>query len=444
MKRSNAYLLYAISLTVALAASPALAGSKKGFSLNRSSMSQSSVSRSLAPRVSTGNNLIKSNQINSMKLNTGALSGRTLSARQLNSNVKNLGQFNTSTQTGVPTNGLTRSKIGKFDPSKFTPVVNGTTGNVGTGRGGSLGPIFDAGKPLVTTPIIDKLGPIVGGRRGGVFDPGQVFNPDKPILDPGIGGGRGPLVDVGGIGDPGNPPVLDPGAGNGGPNPSPDDPVGPGAGGGNPPADPQQPPCPPNNPPCPPHCDPPYCGGGNWGFPFPFPVPYPVGGGGGYYGGCTTVVDNYVPVTTVAAGIPAVGQTVQPIDLEVLEVRQLDRGDSAKQLGAAYRVWLRNKSGVAVTTSFNVGLIASIGRVPSTDSTFVMQRAEKIDAGQTLAVDIRLPAKAYSMAQNADGQPVGFAFLTAVVDTHSEVEQADRQNDVTTLNRGDIAMVAQQ
>ena len=183
------------------------------------------------------------------------------------------------------------------------------------------------------------------------------------------------------------------------------------------------------------------CGGG-WGYPFPFP--FPSGGFGGGFCGTTTVVQPAYPVGQELAGAPIADEQLAAgtLDLELLEVRQLDRGDAAKQLGPAYRLMLRNRTGEAIGSPFNVALAASIGREPTADSAFAVQRIEGLQAGQTLTVELRLPAKAYAMGQNADGQSVPFAYLTAVVDSHQELPESDRENDYMVLERGAIVMVA--
>jgi hypothetical protein len=168
----------------------------------------------------------------------------------------------------------------------------------------------------------------------------------------------------------------------------------------------------------------------------PFPVPYPVpvwGGGGGYYGG-TTVIQ---PVPQAAI------QPAEPIDLELLEVRQLDRGDVANNIGPAFRVTLRDKSGEMVRQAFDVALAASIGRQPTADAAFATARVKGLQAGQTLAIELRMPAKALNIGLNADGQPVPFSWLTAVVDNNQEVQEATRDNNFVVLNRGEIVMMVQ-
>ena len=202
-----------------------------------------------------------------------------------------------------------------------------------------------------------------------------------------------------------------------------------------------------------------YCGG--WPFFYPYPWWSNCGWGGcyngygnGYCGGYYSTMPVYTPVTssvtqtvyetpapqpeTTAVMPTAAGSAT--VDLELVEVRQLDRGTADS--GPAFRVTLRNKSGQAVTTSFHVALAATVGRQPSADGAFVAEVVAGIEAGQPVSVDVRLPAKALNLGQNADGQPVPYTWLTAVVDSHQELEQVTRENDFATLNRAKIVMVA--
>jgi hypothetical protein len=169
--------------------------------------------------------------------------------------------------------------------------------------------------------------------------------------------------------------------------------------------------------------------------------PFPVGGGyGGGYCPPTTVVQ---PVyTTVQPAVVEAPQVAATLDLELVEVRQLDRGSAAKQLGPAFRITLRNKSGAAVSQQFNVALAASLGRQASAESAFAVVRVGGLEAGQPLVVDVRLPIKAMSLGKNADGQSVPYAFLTAVADSHMELSTDERDDDAMVLARAEIVMVA--
>ncbi len=425
MKRSTYYVFATLGLLVALSATPAMADSKGKLKHN-----------------SGGSNLSRSLKSNSMKLNqsqpkkfSSSNAARLSQAQKLQSSgnlPKNLGKFNQNkvgnvltapVQVAPRTNGLPSNinagKLGNVLKSPSNPGV-GTVGSPITGKLKDGTVLQNNGKfPDIAKGIgVQKRRPIINSGQIGVIDPskGPVFDPSqRPVFNP-----------------PGNPPA-DPG------NP-PADPGNPPADPGNPPADPGNPPADPGNPPADPG-NPPHCGGG-WGF--PVPIPFPVWCGGNYYGGyCppTTVVQ---PVYTQVTQAAAVEPVVQAIDLELIEVRQLDRGDLASDQGPAYRVLVRNKTGDAVNQPFTVALAASIGRVPAADSAFAAARVNGMQAGQTVTVDVRLPAAAYKLGLNADGQPVPFTWLTAVADSHMEVEQVDRENDFVTMNRSGIAMVAQQ
>ncbi len=195
---------------------------------------------------------------------------------------------------------------------------------------------------------------------------------------------------------------------------------------------------------CKPNCNPWPCG--NWGgcYPYPYPYPYPIWGGyNGGFCGTTVVQPVYSPVVQTAAVQPTTTVAAKTIDLELVDVRQLDRGDLAKDQGPAYRVTLRNRTGEAIAKAFNVGLAASIGRQLTPEAAFAATRVEGLQANQMLTVEVRLPAKALNLGANADGQPVPFSFLTAVADSHQELELANREDDFTTLGRSEIVMVAQ-
>ncbi|MEX2114976.1 MAG: hypothetical protein WD845_17415 [Pirellulales bacterium] len=438
MKRSSCYLFTTLGLLVALSASPALAGSKGNFKLNSGG---SNPSRSLntnamkmnqsQPKPTFSSNAARFTQVQKLQ------AGGNLTKKLGKSSQTKIGNVLTTPIQAAPRgnrlpNGINTSKLGNVLQS------SGQLGKVGTVGSPILGKFKDRvilqenGKfaDAIKDGVL-KRGPILGAGGIGVLDPsnGPIFDPDRgPIFDP-----PGDVADPGNGNPPADPgngdPPADPGDGN-----PPADP-----GNGDPPADPGQQP-----PDCPPHCppiNPPHCGG--WGFPIPFPAWC-----GGYYGGynggycaTTTVVQPVYSQVTQAAAVEPVAQA---IDLELIEVRQLDRGDLASDQGPAYRITLRNKSGDAVTVPFTVALAASIGRAPAADSAFAATRVNGLQAGQTLSVEVRLPGSAYKLGLNADGQPVPFTWLTAVADSHMEVEQVDRQNDFATMNRSEIVMVAQQ
>ncbi|HTQ37940.1 MAG TPA: hypothetical protein VMJ32_02870 [Pirellulales bacterium] len=122
----------------------------------------------------------------------------------------------------------------------------------------------------------------------------------------------------------------------------------------------------------------------------------------------------------------------QGYDLQLLAVRTLDSGDPDQQLGPAFRVWFRNNSEVAINHPFNVLILAARDAQPTADLPQAGVRVNSIDAGQTLAVDIRLPVDA--------NQP-GFPMLHVLVDSHREIAEVNEDNNGLVINRADILPV---
>ncbi len=465
MKRSAHYLLATLALFAALSASPAQAGGKGKFNLSSGGMNQSRSLSSNAMKLNVSPKpLISSNAArftSKSKLQVG---------NNLSSNVGTFSQHNVGNLLNTPVKIAPRANRlpNGFNTKNLGTVIQAGNTGVGTPLSPAFGKFKDRvklqGNGTISDAVKDgvlKRKPIINAGDLGVFEPGK-----GPIFDP----GKGPIFDppIGPIGDPGNgkppldphippigpldphiPPIgpLDPNIPPIGPLDPNIPPIDPGNGNGNPPADPGNPPADPGNPPadpdCPGHCPPNNNCGGGWGFPIPFPTwcgGYYGGYNGGYCGTTTVVQPVYTQVTPAAVVQP----TVQAIDLELVEVRQLDRGDLASGQRPAFRVTVRNKTGEVVPVPFTVALAASIGRVPAADSAFAASRVNGLQAGQSLAVDVRLPATAFKLGVNADGQPVAYTWLTAVVDSHMEVEQADRQNDLATMNRSEVVMVALQ
>jgi hypothetical protein len=432
MKRTMTTIAASVSLALAFATTPALAGKgnnnfKSGGSNRSLKINSGSKMRMSQPKLQS------TSKFSGNKFSSNKLTAPKQSPTKFSGNNK-LGRVVKTTPVFNPSKGT--SPIGKLNPGKLNPgkVVTPFPGKSSINPGKVVTPFpgkfpgkspIDPGmaSPFPGTKPLPGKGPFPGGK------PPVVVNPKPPVGSkpfPPIGPKPLPPIVVNPkppVGPKPLPPI--------GPKPLPPIVVNP-----KPPVNPNpQPPvdpCPPYNPPC----DPPFCGGGN-GFPFPFPVPYPTGG----Y--CPTPIVQ--PVYTQVAPVSYQAEApvaVEGVDLELVEVRQIDRGDVAQQLGPAYRITLRNRTGAAVAQQFNVALAGSIGREVTADSAMNLVRVEGLEAGQSLTVDLRLPATAYNMGLNADGQPVPFTWLTAMVDTHQEVEQTDRDNDYTVLNRREIVMAA--
>ena len=120
---------------------------------------------------------------------------------------------------------------------------------------------------------------------------------------------------------------------------------------------------------------------------------------------------------------------VQGLDLQLLAVRTIDSGDPGQQLGPALRVWLRNNSPVTINHPFNVLALAARDAQPTADLPQAGVRIDSIEAGQTLAVDIRLPVEA--------NQP-GFPMFHVLVDSHREIPEVDETNNGLVINRAEV------
>lgn len=151
------------------------------------------------------------------------------------------------------------------------------------------------------------------------------------------------------------------------------------------------------------------------------------------------------PLPVVACGtwvdVPEVQLEPQALDLQVLAVRFVDPGHPEESIGPRFRMWLRNNSPVDLATPFNVMLLASAdthadASLPQSGST-----VDRIGAGETLAVDIRLPFEANRVAKDDVGRLVPFNFLHALVDSHRQLDEVNEANNGIVLARGDILPV---
>ena len=125
---------------------------------------------------------------------------------------------------------------------------------------------------------------------------------------------------------------------------------------------------------------------------------------------------------------PVVIQT--GFDLQLLAVRFVDAGHPEQNFGARYRIYLRNNSDQPINQPFNVLLLASDGTSPSADALNAGFQLETIEAGETKAVDIRLP-----MTEEP------FTKLHVLIDSHKNIEEIEETNNGSVLNVADILPV---
>lgn len=130
------------------------------------------------------------------------------------------------------------------------------------------------------------------------------------------------------------------------------------------------------------------------------------------------------------------------VDLELIAIRFVDNGNVEKNIGPRYRVLIRNNGKQPVDHPFNVAAVLGATEEPTERTPRAGKRVEGIDAGQTIAVDIRLPVEANTTAKDADGHSVAqFPKLGVMVDTRNEVEEQNKENNGMALDRDSILMV---
>jgi hypothetical protein len=145
------------------------------------------------------------------------------------------------------------------------------------------------------------------------------------------------------------------------------------------------------------------------------------------------------PLPVVAGGtwvdVPQV-MVNEGFDVRLLAVRFVDPGHLDQRLGQRYRVWLRNDSNRNIDRPCNVVLMGTNDLIPGDRRLEVGQRVPSIAAGQTLAIDMRLP-----IAPDGAGEPMPFEKLHALVDANRELNDVAMTNNGAVLDRGDVMPV---
>ncbi len=119
-------------------------------------------------------------------------------------------------------------------------------------------------------------------------------------------------------------------------------------------------------------------------------------------------------------------------DLQVIGVQMLDSGNPAGGIGPMFRVTFRNNSFASINRPFSLSLIAIAdptigGGIPAA------VRVRGIGALQTAAVDIRMPIEAM--------RP-GLTMLQATVDSHREISETNKTNNVLMAKLAEVRPVA--
>jgi hypothetical protein len=167
------------------------------------------------------------------------------------------------------------------------------------------------------------------------------------------------------------------------------------------------------------------------------------------YASCPRVVvyeyPQWQPLHVVPAGtwvdVPPVVVAPQQYDLQLLAVRFVDAGHPEQQLGPRYRVWFRNSSSQDLATA--VQRVHHRGNDDGLHEQLPQAsvRVEAIAAGETQAVDLRLPWEAYRLSLDAAGDPLPFENLHVIVDSHREIDDITVANNGAIVDRGEILPV---
>ncbi len=175
---------------------------------------------------------------------------------------------------------------------------------------------------------------------------------------------------------------------------------------------------------------------------------WPIVVGGCYHGGCYDgCYDNYYGgcynggyynnvVTYPVTNVTVVEPPTQPIlaagvDLELLDVRLVDEGDAARNLGPRYRLTFGNR-GTDAAGNFQVMLMATADGTPTQGAPMATAEINGLASRQVLSADVRLPLSADLATLEK---------FIVVVDSATQVVEADENNNVALLERAKIATI---
>jgi hypothetical protein len=144
---------------------------------------------------------------------------------------------------------------------------------------------------------------------------------------------------------------------------------------------------------------------------------------------CGTWVD--VPIVSIPTGI----------DVQLLAVRFVDPGHPEKGMGPRYRVWFRNNSSVPIEQPFDLVIYASNDQIPRMGLPEAGVRVTGMEAGQTQAIDLRLPYGANVLDRDPQGRKVPFRYLHIIADSRRELADVDPANNGGVVDRLEILSV---
>jgi hypothetical protein len=161
--------------------------------------------------------------------------------------------------------------------------------------------------------------------------------------------------------------------------------------------------------------------------PFPWWPPIIIGGGGGHHH-CPPSAN--ITVIEQPILLPQVQNVPATVDLQLLDVRFVDAGDPALNLGPRYRLTFGN-AGTVPAGNFRVLAMASHDGTPNPAAPFGTAEVMTLAAGEVAMADVRLSLSADLSSMGA---------LIVVVDSAVQIAETDEQNNVAVLDRTKIAV----
>lgn len=150
---------------------------------------------------------------------------------------------------------------------------------------------------------------------------------------------------------------------------------------------------------------------------------------------------------TVAAGAmdtatPQV-EAAPRVDLKLVEIRLVEPGDAAQNVGPCYRVTVTNAAESAAG-GFEISLLAGIDFERIEETAEARVRIERLSGGETRSVDLRLSADAFRLRHDEQASEIPYQLLLVAIDAANEIEDRAVANNRSAFGRDEIRSVGAQ
>jgi hypothetical protein len=169
---------------------------------------------------------------------------------------------------------------------------------------------------------------------------------------------------------------------------------------------------------------------------------------GGSAGGGGAAVEPSAPSTgsqVVSSDVVAT-ESAEPIaapiavDVELVDVRLIDAGNG-RTTGPAFRIWVRNNGPIEIASPLEVVLVAGDDRPVSDTAPHAAAELKSPAAGELTSVDLRLPFAAYAVGTDAEGRPLPFTKIIAIVNLPETYADARDENNIASFDRDAVKLV---